>query len=709
MKKIKKIFVIVGIVAFALAMISAEFSDNNTDVSSVQAAGTIALSKKTLTMYSGNKQKLTLKNAPDTVKWVSNNKKVATVSQAGEITAKKAGTTNIVAKCKGKVYKCKLTVKKLGKSTPQVVNSTNGITVTWTKVKNATGYYVYRSKNGGAYKKVKSLKSTTFVDKAVAGMSGVTFRYAVCAYRGKSIADKNPKKIIRLNAPVITEMHVENYDELVFDFTEVKGAASYQIKYTKGQTVVTTTISSSRKSYTIKHIEPNDSYSISMRSGADGDYSEWSEPRTYGVSDGVQNYSINECTYGPEDVCWSWWSYPQLVTYKGIRDKAYFGYVTSLGYIGVGSYDMGNGAVVKTNLAQTTPDDHNSCSVSVLDDGRIMAVFASGHDKDKYIHVRVSSQKESITKFNKDIRLTASGKTSYSQVYKVNGIYYIFYRTNSKSWNYYCSRDLQNWEGENKFITAPVQYYMKLTKTTKQNVYRLTMTGNPTSGDCNIRMGFVDFTTGNVYNSDMTPLGKMGNAIDATKFNIIIPQEQGKYTRLFDVAETDINKTEIAYCKWNIGGKKADYSILRDDKTYSVATQSDEFWLKYFGGISFINQDYIVVSYGNNATDHVEIMKFGERTEMEEVEVKDDDKHTATDASQENAGKNTKFVEKTVIDYSSVNEISTTKYDVSTNRSVRPVVDVNGRAVMWQYGYYNSSSYNSFNMDARFSKLSQND
>ena len=142
---------------------------------------------------------------------------------------------------------------------------------------------------------------------------------------------------------------------------------------------------------------------------------------------------MNESTYGPEDVCWSWWSYPQVVSYNGIRNKSYFGYATSLGYIGVGSYDMNTGAVVKTNLAQTTPDDHNSCSVNVLDDGRIMAVFASGHDKDKYIHVRISSQKESITKFDKDIRLTASGKTSYSQVYKINGVYYIFYRYNSKN------------------------------------------------------------------------------------------------------------------------------------------------------------------------------------------------------------------------------------------------------------------------------------
>ena len=688
--------------AFVLSLLPAESYTTREDLSTVYAAATVKLSKSSLTLYKGNKGKLKLKNAPDKVKWVSNNKKVATVSQAGEVTAKNAGTTNIVAKCNGQVYKCKLTVKKLNKTTPQLENLTEGVSIKWTKVKDATGYYIYRSKNGGAFKKIKSLKSTQFVDKAVVGMNGVNFKYAVCAYKGKSIADKNVKRIVRLNAPVIGEMHIEDYDKLVFQFSEIKGAASYQIKYTNGQTTVTTTISSSNNSYTIKHIEPNDSFAVTMRSGVDGMYSDWSATKTFGVTDGVQNYTMNESTYGPEDVCWSWWSYPQLVTYSGIRDKAYFGYVTSLGYIGVGSYDMKSGAVVKTNLAQTTPDDHNSCSVSALDDGRIMAVFASGHDKDKYIHVRLSSQKESITKFDSDIRLTASGKTSYSQVYKINNAYYIFYRCNSKSWNYYYSTDLKNWHGENKFITAPVQYYMKLTKTTDSNLYRLTMTGNPTSGDCNIRMGFVDFGKGIIYNSDMTQLGKLGTQISSTKFNIVVPQDQGKYTRLFDVAETDVNETEIAYCKWSAGAKRADYSILRNGEVYPIASKSDEFWLKYFGGISFINKDNIVVSYGNESVDHVELMNFGERTVTEEKDLKGEGEgtdeaelHTATDPTPV----------KTITDFSTNREISNTSYKTSSYRSVRPIVDVNRRVVMWQYGYYNSSSYNSFNMDARFASI----
>ena len=45
------------------------------------------------------------------IKWSSSNKKIATVSSKGKVTAKKKGTATITAKVSGKSYKCKVTVK----------------------------------------------------------------------------------------------------------------------------------------------------------------------------------------------------------------------------------------------------------------------------------------------------------------------------------------------------------------------------------------------------------------------------------------------------------------------------------------------------------------------------------------------------------------------------------------------------------------------
>ena len=73
-----------------------------------------------------NKTKLTLKvkktvslkatvtpaNSSDKLTWTSSNKKIATVSSSGKVTAKKAGTVTITVKtASGKKAACKITVK----------------------------------------------------------------------------------------------------------------------------------------------------------------------------------------------------------------------------------------------------------------------------------------------------------------------------------------------------------------------------------------------------------------------------------------------------------------------------------------------------------------------------------------------------------------------------------------------------------------------
>lgn len=79
------------------------------------------LSQKKVTLETGGKVTLTLKNAKASkVKWSSTNKKVATVKK-GKVTAKwkntkKSKTCYIKAKYKGKTYKCKVTVKKVQKA-----------------------------------------------------------------------------------------------------------------------------------------------------------------------------------------------------------------------------------------------------------------------------------------------------------------------------------------------------------------------------------------------------------------------------------------------------------------------------------------------------------------------------------------------------------------------------------------------------------------
>lgn len=102
-------------IILCLAMFSPSFVPN-LGLETVQAATKIKLSKTKIEIPQGEVYKLSLNGATSkSVKWQSNNKKIATVSSKGTVTGVLAGTTTITAKYKGKTYKCKVTVKKFGK------------------------------------------------------------------------------------------------------------------------------------------------------------------------------------------------------------------------------------------------------------------------------------------------------------------------------------------------------------------------------------------------------------------------------------------------------------------------------------------------------------------------------------------------------------------------------------------------------------------
>lgn len=74
-------------------------------------AATVKLNKPKATIYVGSSTTLKISGAKSKVKWTTSNKKIATVTRKGKVTAKKAGTVTITAKLKKKSYKCKVIVK----------------------------------------------------------------------------------------------------------------------------------------------------------------------------------------------------------------------------------------------------------------------------------------------------------------------------------------------------------------------------------------------------------------------------------------------------------------------------------------------------------------------------------------------------------------------------------------------------------------------
>lgn len=78
----------------------------------VRAAKKICLNKKTMVLQEGQTAKLKLKGTKKKVTWLSKDKAVANVNSRGKVTARRKGSTRIVAKAAGRTYTCKVTVRQ---------------------------------------------------------------------------------------------------------------------------------------------------------------------------------------------------------------------------------------------------------------------------------------------------------------------------------------------------------------------------------------------------------------------------------------------------------------------------------------------------------------------------------------------------------------------------------------------------------------------
>ena len=94
----------------------------------------------------------------------------------------------------------------VSKPTVKLANGSKGVNVSWSKSKNASGYYIYRKeKKSDSWKKVKTAdrKTTKWTDTD--SKAGKQYYYTVVAYRSKSrSAFETDKALYRLAQPDFT-------------------------------------------------------------------------------------------------------------------------------------------------------------------------------------------------------------------------------------------------------------------------------------------------------------------------------------------------------------------------------------------------------------------------------------------------------------------------------------------------------------------------
>ncbi|MCD7802483.1 MAG: hypothetical protein LUH09_06215 [Clostridiales bacterium] len=110
-----------------------------------------------------------------------------------------------------------------------VTNASNGLTVKWNSVANATKYYVYRKVSGGSWSRVATVSSGTSWTDTTAE-SGTVYYCTVCASDGKGSSRYNTAGVsgLWLSAPKITSVSTSS-SGVSIKWSAVSGATSYRI------------------------------------------------------------------------------------------------------------------------------------------------------------------------------------------------------------------------------------------------------------------------------------------------------------------------------------------------------------------------------------------------------------------------------------------------------------------------------------------------
>ena len=218
----------------------------------------------------------TSKASAKDIKFTTSNKNVAAVDSEGNVTIVGPGTATITAQISGsEIYKdakAAYTVKVNNLATPavpKVTNGKDGAVVTWTAVKNAETYSVWRKTSSTGWKKLDTVEGTTYTDKTAE--SNQTYYYTIrCMNAGKNICtsdyNRTGTKVYYLAPSNISSLTLTS-NGIVVKWNKVAGAKSYRIyrKTTGGYTRIGTVNNGNTTSYTDTTAESGKTYTYAVK------------------------------------------------------------------------------------------------------------------------------------------------------------------------------------------------------------------------------------------------------------------------------------------------------------------------------------------------------------------------------------------------------------------------------------------------------------
>lgn len=160
-----------------------------------------------------------------------------------------------------------------------VTNVTSGITVKWSRVTGATGYYVYRKTSTGSWSRIAELKGVSTLGYTdTKASAGVTYIYTVRPYSGNVKGDWSSTGTLKRLADPIVASVTNATAGITVKWNKTAGASGY-IVYRKGTSGSWTRIadvkSGSATSYTDKTASSGSTYSYTVRAYSGKTMSDW--------------------------------------------------------------------------------------------------------------------------------------------------------------------------------------------------------------------------------------------------------------------------------------------------------------------------------------------------------------------------------------------------------------------------------------------------
>ena len=227
---------------FTISKASQSISVSSSGSSSIKAGKTTTWTAKT--------------SGDGAITYSTSDSSIATVNSSGKVTGKGVGTVTIYAKAASTSNynassKTKIATITVGLTTPtisSVVQSNTTVTVKWTGVTGAKGYYVYRKVGSGSYSLVKTISSTstgtiTYKD-TTSKTNGKKYYYRVYAYSGSTKSSASSAKSLTYMKGTVSSL-TNTSSGITVKWSKVSGATGYYVyrkastasKYTKVKTI----------------------------------------------------------------------------------------------------------------------------------------------------------------------------------------------------------------------------------------------------------------------------------------------------------------------------------------------------------------------------------------------------------------------------------------------------------------------------------------